>query len=258
MMDLIPLGKECISQALQALQGSSAEIIQFKGPTKNIQITADIRAQKAILTILKKSNESFIVIVEEKENLIRIGANPKIEVYIDPLDGSSFFLTGNKRFCCTALMFVYEGKVLAAFVGDLMTGNIYHCDEKVAYFNNKKIIFSPERKGERYFVAAYATKGQRIKNELPRLADLAQGKILLFNNSGPLEQAMVTTGEFDAAVDLLPLSLWDYCGTAIAQKAGAVVTTREGTAFQYKNIKQTCVTARNKEIQEMLLKALNN
>ncbi len=45
------------------------------------------------------------------------------------------------------------------------------------------------------------------------------------------------------------------CGTVIAQKAGAIVTTREGKPFQYKNIKQTCLTARNQELYKMLLSA---
>ncbi len=256
-MDLITLGKQCVSEAMKVLEKASVEIIQFKGLTKNIQIAADLEAQEVMINILKKSGHDFFVISEEKEKLIKIGSNPKIEVYIDPLDGSSYFLVGHKRFCCTALMFVQRGKVLASFVGDLITGDIYHCDTQSAYFNDKKIIFSPERKGERYMVATYATKRQAIKEELPRLADLAQEKILVFNNSGPLEQALVATGQFDAVVDLLPINLWDYCGTAIAQKAGAIVTTREGIPFRYENIKQACITARNSEIHKMLLDALN-
>ena len=209
-MDLITIGKQCVLAAMRVLENASAEIIQFKGSTKNIQIKADLDAQEAIINILKKSGCDFFIISEEEKELIKIGSNPKIEVYIDPLDGSSYFLTQNKRFCCTALMFVQNGKVLASFVGDLITGNIYHCDTQSAYFNNQKISFSQKTKGERYMVATYAIKGQRIKEELPKLAELAQEKIFVFNNSGPLEQALVATGQFDAVVDLLPLNLWDY------------------------------------------------
>lgn len=256
-MDLIALGKKCIFESLKVLNKSSAEIIQFKGPTKNIQITADVVAQEAMINLLKKSSGEFLVIAEEKEEPIKIGANPKIEVYIDPIDGSSYFLTGHKRFCCTALMFIKKGEVLASFVGDLITGDIYHCDEKSVYLNNQKIIFSTKKKGERYLVAAYAIKGLAIKEELPKLASLAQKEILVLNNCGPLEQSLITTGQLDAVVDLLPINLWDFCGTAIAQKAGAIVTTREGTPFRYENIKQTAITARNSEIHKMLLGALN-
>lgn len=242
--------------SLKVLDKSSAKIIKFKGPTKNIQITADLEAEKAIISVLKKSGGDFLVISEEGEP-IKLGKKPETEVYIDPLDGSSYFLLGNKRLCCSALMFVKNGKVLASFVGDLITGDIYHCDEKSAYLNGKKILFSREKKGERYMVASYAIKGPRFKNELPKLADLAQEKIFVFDNSGPLEQAMVTTGQHDAVADLLPLSPWDYCGSAIAQKAGAILTKRDGTPFEYKNIKQAAITARNKEIHRMLLEALN-
>jgi len=251
-MNLINLGKQCVMEAMKAISSVSAEIVQFKGPTKNVQITADLIAQEKIVDILKQSGESFLVISEETEEPIQIGASPKIEVYIDPLDGSSFFLTGHKRFCCTALMFVRDEEVLGSFVGDLITGDIYYCDTQFAYFNNQKISLSSEKKGERYTVAMYAPKGPRIKNELPKFAELAQEKILIFNNSGPLEQAFVVTGQFDAVVDLLPINLWDGCGAAIAQKAGAIVITREGKPFQYKNIKQTCLTARNQELYKML------
>jgi len=256
-MDLIRLGRQCILEAMKTLEKASVEIIQFKGPTKNIQIAADIAAQETIIDILKKSGYSFLIIAEEAVELIKIGPNPEIEVYIDSLDGSSYFLTGDKRLCCTALMFVLRGKVLASFVGNLLTGDIYHCDEEFAYFNDKKIPFSSEKKGERYMVAIYATKGQGIKEELPKLTELAQKRIIVFNNSGPLEQTFVTTGQLDAVVDPLPINLWDYCGTAIAQKAGAIVTTKEGKPLRYENIKQVAITARNPEIHQMLLEAFN-
>lgn len=255
-MDLILLGKKCIKASLKVLSKSSSKIVKFKGLTKNIQITADLEAEKAIIDILKKSKENFLVISEEGEP-IKLGKNPEIEVYIDPLDGSSYFLVGNKRLCCSAMMFVKNGKVLASFVGDLITGDIYHCDEKYAYYNGKKIYFSKEKKGERYMIASYAPKGLRIKEELPKLADLAQEKILVFNNSGPLEQAMVVTGQFDGVADVMQISLWDYCGSAIAQKAGAILTKRGGGQFEFRNIKQAAIMARNKEIHSMLLEALN-
>ena len=251
------LGKQCILEAMKTLETASSEIIQFKGPTKNVLIAADMVAQEAIISILKKSGYSFFIIAEEKEKPIKIGVNPAIEVYVDPLDGSSYFSTGNKRLCCTALMFIQGGKVLASFVGDLITGDIYHCDTQSAYFNNQKILFSSEKKGERYVVAVYAIKGKAIKEELPKLVDLAQEEILVLNNSGPLAQTLVATGQRDAAIDLLPVSLWDCCGVAIAQKAGAIVTTREGSPFRYENIKQTSIVARNSDLHRMLLNAFN-
>ncbi|MCK5084342.1 MAG: hypothetical protein KAQ64_01690 [Candidatus Pacebacteria bacterium] len=254
-MDLITLGKNCIKEAIEILDKSSAEIVQFKGPTKNVQITADLAAEKTIINILKKSGFSFNIISEEGKP-IKSGENPEIDVYIDPLDGSSYFLTGNKRLCCTALMFVKKEKVLASFVGDIVTGDIYYCDENFAYCNGQKISFSKNKKGERYFVASYAPKGKRIKEELPKLADLAQEKIMIINNSGPLEQAFVTTGQFDAVADLLPISLWDYCGSAIAEKAGAILTDIEGKPFHFRNIKQTAITARDEKIHKMLIEAL--
>lgn len=111
-MDLIALGKQCIEETMKVLEKASVEIIQFKGPTKNVQIAADIVAQEAIMNVLKDSGHEFIFISEEEKESIKIGLNPEIEVYTDPLDGSSFFLTGHKRFCCTALMFIQKGKVL--------------------------------------------------------------------------------------------------------------------------------------------------
>lgn len=255
-MNLISLGKKCIKASLKVLDKSSAKVVKLKGLTKNIQITADLEAEKAIIDILKKSGKDFLVISEEGEP-IKLGKNPEIEVYIDPLDGSSYFLVGNKRLCCSSLMFVKRGKVLASFVGDLITGDIYHCDEKFAYYNGKKIPLFLKKKGERYMVASYAIKGKRIKEELPKLADLADEKILVLNNSGPLDQAMIITGQYDAVADFLPIGLWDYCGSAIAEKAGAILTKRDGSPFEYRNIKQAAITARNKEIHKMILEALN-
>lgn len=78
-MDLIALGKKCIKASLKVLDKSSAKIVRFKGPTKNIQITADLEAEKAIIDILKKSGEDFLIISEEGEP-VKLGKNPEIEV----------------------------------------------------------------------------------------------------------------------------------------------------------------------------------
>lgn len=255
-MDLISIGKEAILEAMKTLESSPSEAIKFKGLTKNIQTKADLQAEEAIINVLKKSGGNFSVFAEEG-GATEIGNNPEIEVYIDPLDGSSFFLRGHKRFCCSAMMFVKEGNVLASFVGDLMTKDIYYCNEEFSYLNNNKIFFSPEKKGEKYEVAIYATNGRAIKEKLPKLIDLAQEKILVYNNSGPLEQSFVATGQHDAVIDPVPIDLWEYCGAAIAQRAGATFTTAEGDPFKYKNIKQTGITARNPEIYKMILEALN-
>lgn len=241
---------------MKVLDEASTEAVQFKGSTKNIQLKADLEAEKAILDVLEASGHDFSVIAEEG-GMKKIGKDPQVEAYIDPLDGSSYFMTGNKRLCCSAVMFVQGGRVLASFVGDLLTKDIYHCDENAAYLNDKRVEFSREKKGERYFVATYAVKGNRLKEELPKLAGLAQEKILVWNNSGPLEQAMITTGQFDAVVDMTPVSLWDYAGAAISQKAGALLTTAEGTPFRFENIKQSGITARNAELRGMLLQALH-
>ncbi len=254
--ELIELGICCVREAMKVLDSASAEIIKFKGPTKNVQTQADLEANEAILKVLRESGGSFKVISEEGEPPV-MGENPSVEVYIDPIDGSSYFILGNKRLCCTAIMFVENGKVLASFVGDLVTGDIYYCDSKSAYLNGKEISFSMEKKGEKYMVATYAIKGKWISGVMPKLTELAQSKIFVFNNCGPLEQSLVTTGQFDASVDFLPINLWDYCGVAIAQKAGAIVTTTDGKPFEFKNIRQTCISARNEEIHGMLLSALN-
>lgn len=50
-MNLIDLGKQCVTEAMRAIDNVSAEIVQFKGPTKNVQITADLIAQEKIVNI---------------------------------------------------------------------------------------------------------------------------------------------------------------------------------------------------------------
>ncbi len=254
-MELIEIGLACIREALNVLNTIDSHIIKFKGSTQNVQSSADIAANDAIIKKLKEAGPPLWVISEEGEP-IKIGENPEVEVYVDPLDGSSFFLTGNKRFCSTSLMFVKDGKVLASFVGDIITGDIYYCDDQYAYFNGQKITFFKEKKGERYAVAAYATKGDRIRNYLPKLFDLAQNKIFVTINSGCLEQAQITVGQYDATAEFLPIGLWEFCGSAIAQRAGAILTTIDGKPFEFRNIKQAAITARNEEIHQLLLDAL--
>jgi len=79
------------------------------------------------------------LVSEENKKVIKInGGNSKVQVLVDPLDYTHFFLQGELFFCSVALMVLIDGFPKYSFVGSIANNDVFFCDEKSAYKNNKK------------------------------------------------------------------------------------------------------------------------
>lgn len=87
---------------------------------------ADIAAQKEFLRILRESFPQFGIVAEEDDLSVPC-THPTHDLWftVDPLDGTKAFTRGQSHGIGTMLSLVCEGEVIAAYVGDVMTGEIY-------------------------------------------------------------------------------------------------------------------------------------
>lgn len=103
----------------RAKQGSS-------GQMDDLVTTADAAAQELYVKLLREWFPGFGIIAEE--NKLRLPCTlPGVDLYftVDPLDGTKAFGRRESTGVGTMISLVMDGRVIAAYVGDVMTQDIY-------------------------------------------------------------------------------------------------------------------------------------
>ncbi len=130
--ELIGLGgKEIVRRAIEAIrrERTSFETTrkQDKGGKPDFLTSADRAAQAIYVKLIKECFPRFGIIAEEDELSIPCtigGVNAYFTV--DPLDGTKAFIRRQSHGIGTMLSLVVDDVIVAAFVGDVMTGEIYY------------------------------------------------------------------------------------------------------------------------------------
>ncbi len=244
------IGDECIRRAMEALKKIKSVKLFDEGI--NPHTDADLASHNAIADALRKSGISCNLISEESKEILEINGGGPDKIFTDPLDNTINFIRGDFSFCAVGLFVVRGGEPSYSFVGDLATGDIYHCDENYAYLNGKKLAIPKSREG-RYIIAGWAAGGPRLKafsDKAPNFPD----KYRIFNYGQMLQSAKIILGQYDACFEILPTELSEFAGAIIAQRAGAVLSTLEGKPIIWRESNnQTMLVSRNKELHEELL-----
>lgn len=256
-MNWINIGIGCIKAAITKLK----EIKEVKALNSkiNIQTTADLASNKAIINFLKNNKVKCNIYSEEEENILKInGGNNKIIFVIDPIDNTHLYLRGEVSFCSVALMILINGVPEYSFVGDIFNGDIYCCDTRFAYKNGEKIKI-PEKVQGRNIILGWAPYKLRIERLFGNLSDLTEDKYYLYNFGGQLQAAKIATGNYDAYVEVRAETLNEFCAAVIVERAGGIVSTAKGEKIVYEpKKKQTLIIARTKKIYNDLLNRLKD
>lgn len=123
--------KEIVRRAIEEIwknraQFESTEKTSYK-KERDFFTSADIAAQKIYVKKLRECFPTFGIIGEESNLSIpctEVGVN--IYFTVDPLDGTKAFMRRQSHGIGTMLSLVCDGVVIAAVVGDIMTGEIYY------------------------------------------------------------------------------------------------------------------------------------
>ncbi|MBN2095431.1 MAG: hypothetical protein JW727_05265 [Candidatus Aenigmarchaeota archaeon] len=253
--DWTEIGLRCVGQAMDALR--KLKQVKTLDTGFNPHTDADLVSHGVILNTLQTSGISSDLISEEADGAIRINGGGPDKVFTDPLDGTINFMRGDLSFCAVGLFVASGGVPRYSFVGDLATGDIYHCDEKYAYVNGEKMAL-PEMIEGRYVVAGWAAGGPRLEAFLDKMRNLPT-KYRMFNYGQMLQSAKISLGQYDACFEILPSRLSEFAGAIIAQRAGAKLSTLEGKPIVWEEgIKQTMLVSRSASLHEELLEIFNS
>ncbi len=123
--------KEAIRRAIGIIRKEQHAFKKFLKPSKtkkqDFVTTADLKAQKMYVKLIREWFPTFGIIAEEQH--VRIPCKePNVDIYfvLDPADGTSALIRRQSNGIGTMVALVSNGEVIAAWVGDIMTEEIYY------------------------------------------------------------------------------------------------------------------------------------
>jgi myo-inositol-1(or 4)-monophosphatase len=191
-----------------------------------------------------------------EETGMRKGADASHTWVVDPLDGTTNFVTGNPAFAVN-LALVRDATVIAGVTYAPMLGELFHAEQGGgAFLNDKPIRVSPRERLERAVLGVgipfmgkprqvqYIAEMQRL---MPRIAGIRR------IGAGAIDMAYVACGRYDAYWEQ-SVSAWDLAaGVILVEEAGGVVTDTRGGVLDVMN---GTVLACTRPLQPVLLEAL--
>jgi myo-inositol-1(or 4)-monophosphatase len=226
----------------------------------------DLKAERAIINVLKENGVSFTLISEES-GIEEFGSAPtECYVTVDPIDGSTN-LTRGIPFYATSIAVSSEptlSSVHSALVTDLYHNVTYSGQKRGgALRNGRKICPSTLQTLEEAVVGADLNT-YKVEAVAPRLTALIkEAKHVRHFGANALELCYVADGTIDAFIDIRgKLRTTDIAAASlILKETGAKITTPEGqplSATLDPKERLSFVAAANSRIHKIILELVNS
>lgn len=207
---------------------ASLDVRSKDGPA-DVFSEADLRAESTVRSALKAFRPDYGFLGEEGG--LEEGADPSHVWMVDPLDGTTNFLTGSPLFAVNIAL-VRDGHVIAGVTHTPVLNETFWAEEGAgAWLNDKRIAVSTRPTLETAVLGVgipFATKPRhdQFLAEMERLTTRIAGIRRL--GAGALDMAWVACGRHDAYWEQ-SVSPWDMAaGVVIVREAGGVVTNTRG------------------------------
>jgi len=209
--------------------GLKIEIKNDKSPVSN----GDLRVNELISKKISELTPSIKIISEETVNL-KIKNQSKIFWLIDPIDGTKEYIAGKDEYTLNAALVINSVPVLG-LVGVPKKKRLfftYAPGETYLFENSSKRKISCEKKQPKGKIVALSS--------IEKPSDLILNKLKEYNVTSIVKMAssykfcVIATGEYDIYAAKERANEWDYAaGHAVAQNAGATITTLDEKPFLY-------------------------
>ncbi len=124
--------KEMVRRAIGVIDAQrfffeAKEKVADHQPTKQDFVTsADLAAQKVYVKLIRESFPDYGIVAEEDHLSVDCKMPDSVLMFtVDPLDGTKAFIRGQSHGVGTMISLVQDGQVVAAYIGDVMTREIY-------------------------------------------------------------------------------------------------------------------------------------
>jgi len=220
----------------------------------NILTDTDLKAEKKILSIIKKKFPTHDFLTEE--GLGNKTTSDHLWV-IDPLDGTTNFFFSFPHFS-VSIAHLFKGEVDLGVVYDPLRKELFHAEKgKGAFLNNKRIVISDTTQlSNALLISGFAyERGEIMKKNLENIEKIfnagAQG--IRRTGSASLDLCYVACGRVDSfwESDLKP---WDIAaGSLIVTEAGGKMTGIKGEKYHPMMVD---IIASNSKIHDQMIKVL--
>lgn len=124
--------KEAVRRAMRAIQRerfvfeATAKVTAYNPDKADVVTNADKAAQEIYVTILRESFPQFGIVAEENDLSVECTVpGHELRFTVDPLDGTKAFVRQQSHGVGSMVSLMKDGEIIAAYVGDVMTGEIY-------------------------------------------------------------------------------------------------------------------------------------
>jgi fructose-1,6-bisphosphatase/inositol monophosphatase family enzyme len=122
--------KEMVNRAIRKISAErfifeQQNKVSYGGENDDLFTSADKSAQEVYVKTIQECFPGFGIIAEEDELRVPCTADMPAYFTIDPLDGTKAFARRQSHGVGTMISLVHDSKVAAAYVGDVLTGEIY-------------------------------------------------------------------------------------------------------------------------------------
>ncbi len=193
----------------------------------------DLEVNKILTEKISELTPNIPIISEETVNLEKKN-NLKTFWLIDPIDGTKEYISGQDEYTTNAALIIDYVPVVG-LVGAPKKNRLFYTygkDNSYMIENEKKIKLNCEKKTPKGKVVA-VTNSSKPSSTIIEI--LNKNNVTSFT---PMHSSykfcVIATGEFDFYAARERAYEWDYAaGHAIAENAGAIITTLENKKFQY-------------------------
>ncbi len=210
-------------------EGLKIEIKEDKSPVSN----GDLRVNDLIQKKISELTPNIKIISEETVNL-NVKNTSKVFWLIDPIDGTKEYIAGKDEYTLNAALIVDTVPVLG-LVGVPKKNRLFYTyshgesylieNGNVKKINCKKL----QPKGQVVAVSSVIKPSDIILN---KLKEYKVNSIVKMASS--YKFCVIATGEYDIYAARERAHEWDYAaGHAVAQNAGAIITTLDDQPFLY-------------------------
>ena len=213
--------------------------LRKKGLTKKIKTdntpvsNGDLEVNKVISNRIKQLTPNIPIVSEETSDN-KSSTELKNFWLIDPIDGTKEYIAGKDEYTLNAALIINK-KPVASLVGVPNKNRLFYTfgmNESYLIQNDVTIKLSCSKKNKNNQIKAVSSVHVPSAMILNKLKSFGVNSIVKMASS--YKFCVVATGEYDIYAARERANEWDYAaGHAIAQNAGAIITTLNGEPIVY-------------------------
>ena len=228
--ELIPVFDEAGLESMSLYKKGLKIIIKEDGsPVSN----GDIKVNELITKKIKELTPDIPIISEETVNINEKNKN-SIFWLIDPIDGTKEYISGKDEYTLNAAL-VIDKKPVIGLVGVPKKDQLFYSYGVGKSFvkNNKfKEMINCKKKTKRDKIIAVSSTNKPSETIMKKLKEYKVTTVTKVASS--YKFCLIADGTFDIYAAKERANEWDYAaGHAIAENAGAIITTLENKPFLY-------------------------